>query len=166
MSEELLKWPDWMPVPDKSGYGYEPVDRSLSSEMEIGIFKRVEFDADENTISLTVLMDQDEIAWFETFERDCLKQGSRWFEMPVQYSGAVCRHKARLKGRPKFGNLEGAYTLVSMSLEISRRDLLDDDVMDLLNVMSPREARRIAFALHRALTILAGKTSIPDNVWQ
>ena len=27
MASDLFKWPDWMPLAQQSGYGYEPADR-------------------------------------------------------------------------------------------------------------------------------------------
>ncbi len=166
MSEKLLCWPHWLPRPNSSGYEYEPTDRTLSSEMDIGTFKRVEFDTDETTISCTAIMDNMQLAFFETFERDCLRQGCKWFLMPILIAGEVQEYKVRFKGRPKIGGLIGAcHATVTMRVEIGKRDLLCSDLMHLLMVFSPDEISWLSGRLHTLLHKEMPRVTILPACW-
>jgi hypothetical protein len=163
MSEDLICWPCWMPVPLRSGYGYEPVDRTLKTEMEIGSIKRVEFDTDETTISCTCIMTNHlQIQFFEKLVRDCLRQGTRWFIMPLQIAGIIEDYTVRFREQPKFGSLRGSrYTTVTMQLEIEKRNLLDDDVMDVLILFGPTKLLDIDKKLDKLIKSLSGITQLP-----
>lgn len=166
MSDALLHWPEWMPPALQSGYGYEPVDRTVSSEMDIGTIKRVEFDTDENTVTCQLMLDTDELAWFEVFERDLLRQGSRWFLLPVLLGGDIQEHKVRIRGRPKFGQVHGRYMTVSLSLETEKRKLMDADLAELLLIFGPHELRAVSDRLHEVVHVeMPYVTSIP-GYWQ
>lgn len=138
--EELFEWPQWLRIPRKSDYSYEPVDRAVSTEMDIGTVKRVEFTTDETIVNCALLLNPLELRFFETFERDLLRQGCTWFTMPLLLGGRVEKYKARFKGRPKIGNLQGLYATVSFVLEIEKRSLLDPGMARLLLLLAEPEA--------------------------
>ena len=90
MSEILPCWPEWRPMPERDGYSYEVTDRTLNTDMEISSLSRVEFDTDETTITCSmVLCNRMELEFYETFERDCLRHGTRWFQMPIWMTGKI-----------------------------------------------------------------------------
>ncbi len=167
MSEELLCWPDWMPVPLRDGYGYEPADRRVKSEMEIGTVNRVEFDADENTIQCSLALDETQSLFFETFEHDCLRQGTRAFRIPVRMADKVESYKATFASRPKMTGILGVCHLrYSFSLRIEKRNLMDGDAIGLLLVMSPAAVSMVSGRLHDVLhRQMPGVTHIPPDIW-
>ena len=148
MSDEVLRWPDWMPRPQISGYGYEAVDRRTRTDMEVGAVYRVNFDSDETTVTCTLICDPCQAAWFESFERDKLRQGSRWFEVPLQTGGAISWHTARLAARPKAQQIVGVFhTAYQLQLDLERRELpMCDELVELLACMSPGELTSAAYA--------------------
>ena len=45
-----------MPKPQMNGYGIQPVDRRIKTDMEIGGVYRAEFDTDENECSCSLVL--------------------------------------------------------------------------------------------------------------
>jgi hypothetical protein len=166
MSDKMMCWPQWMSIPRKNNYSYELADRTIESPMEIGTFKRVEFDTDETTISCTlILCNRLQLEWFEKFERDCLRQGSKWFRMPIYMSGYVDWYTVQIKGRPKFGGLIGiSHTTVTLQVRIEKRDLMDDDVFEIITMLGPDFAPSI-FGVTKPI-FLSGVTNSHDDTWE
>lgn len=121
--ECLLEWPAWMPKPQRSGYTYSPVDRRKRTDMEVGSIMRVEYDTDECTCDCTLILDRLQSSWFEAFERSILRQGARWFRMPLQFGGCIEWQTVRFSTRPKANGLVGMHTTYTFTLDIECRDL-------------------------------------------
>ena len=160
-------WPDWMPKPQRSGYQYEPVDRTIRTEMEIGGIYRVEFNTDETVIQCSlILCNRLQLEFFEAFERGCLRRGTRWFQMPIWINGKTEWYKCRFRARPKFAvNSTVTHTTVTMQLEIEERDLLDTSLVDLLINFGPDGVAALVKAIRDNLRIRPGVTVIPPDVW-
>jgi len=135
----LPVWPYWMPMSQRSGYTYEPVDRTVKTEMEVGSIKRIEFDTDETTITCSMILRNDtELEFFEKFERDVLKQGTSWFQMPLWIAGRQDLYTIRFNGRPKMQEILGSHhAKVAFKLDIERRILLEPEI-DLETVCARR----------------------------
>lgn len=140
-NDKFYCWPDWMPKPQRNGYGYEPVDRRSKTDMEVGSVLRVNFDTDESTIDCTLVLNPIQAQWFEKFERDMLNQGAKWFQMPIWMAGCIETHTVRFAARPKAGNLIGArHTTYTLKLDLQKRDLkLCDEVLELLLCVNPAD---------------------------
>lgn len=141
-------WPDWMPHPQVNGYGIQPVDRRTKTDMEMGGIYRVEFDTDECTCQCSLVLDRDQAAWFETFERDVLKQGSVWFELPLWIGGQVKRHVVRMQDRPRAGELIGLHTTYTLTLDVRERNLMSEDEAEGLLEYPPGQMRKFDDVLH------------------
>jgi hypothetical protein len=170
MSDFLPCWPEWMPRTQHNGYGYEVTDRTLNTDMEISSLSRNEFDTDETVISCTmILRNRDELIFLETFERDCLRHGTRWFEMPIWMSGRIERYTCRFVGGLKIGGLIGVgYATVTMKLKIERRNLLDPEIMEVLMIFGPcgiESFSNLNTNLTTSLSKLSGVTNIPPEVF-
>lgn len=127
-----------------NGYGIQPVDRRIKTDMEMGGVYRAEFDTDENECSCSLVLNRDESAWFEVFERDLLKQGTVWFEMPLWVGGKVETHVVRMKERPKAGNLIGLHTTYTLSLDVRKRNIpMCPGVAALLTCYTPSSLGKI-----------------------
>jgi hypothetical protein len=115
------------------GYGLEPVDRTIVTEMEIGAVKRREFDTDETIANCSIFLNAFQANWFEAFERDALRQGSRWFKMPLFTGGELLWHTVRFRGRPKSADKAGEYMTYSFQLDVEKREgLMPGDLAELL----------------------------------
>lgn len=160
----MKKWPGWMPNPLVDGYGIRPVDRRAKTDMEINGVYRVEFDTDEAECTCSLILDQEESAWFESFERDILRHGSTWFEIPLWVGGEVQPHKVRFKDHPQAGNLIGVHTTYSLTFDVAERKLMCPNATELLLEFSPADVRSALCGLEKALNTVAvnGCTTLPD----
>jgi hypothetical protein len=157
-------WPDWMPKPQVSGYGIQPVDRRTKTDMEISGIFRVEFDTDVCQCSAKMRLDRDESAWFDAFEKSLLKQGSTWFDIPLWVSGEVKYCTVRFQDRPKVDGLYGLHTDYSMALEVKERDTMPADVAEALLTFSAAALRYASNKLHKIMHVDVPKLQVPD-VW-
>ena len=140
MAEKLLKFPSWIKPPVVDDYRVEPVDRRLKSEMEIGSVSRMEFDTDETVATCTLWLKSIQAKWFEGFERDLTRQGTRWFIMPLWVGGELLDHVVKFRERPKLSQKTGEYCNYSFTLDVSRREgLFPADVTEFLIDVDPAE---------------------------
>lgn len=140
MAGEMYVWPDWMPCFLVSGYGLQVVDRRVSTDMDVGGNKRVEFDTDECTANCSVSCNNEQADFFEVFERDLLCQGTRWFQARLWVGGRMKTQTVRFKTRPQITGRAGWNTNYAFSLDIAKRDgLMSSEIAGLLTVYYPLE---------------------------
>ena len=128
----MRRWPDWMPIPQQNGYAFQAEDRRTKDDL--GVFSPFldEFGLEESIIECSLVLDQVQCAWFESFEGELLSQGAEWFEMPLLSGREVKWHKVRMQERPSFGSLKGCiYTMATMKLEL---DDGPDEEADLIEI--------------------------------
>lgn len=166
-SSKMLRWPNWLPLPNQDGYQVEPQDRRVTTDMEIGGRFRVEFDTDETRARCVIVLDPIQAGWLETFERDLLSQGSKWFMMPLRVGGDITDQQVRFRERPSAVSIQGPYTTYSFALDLKRREgLMPIWLAELLAIISPYFLARLRNRLHEILHKKAPKvTNIPDNIW-
>lgn len=164
MADEF-RWPDWMPAPQQDGFKVEPVDTRTTSDMEIGSVIREEFRTDQQVASGKLVLNQVQAAWFEGFEQRLLHQGSRWFQFPLWISGEIQYRLVRMQKRSYLGQVNGLHSVYAVTLDVESRDLLDDELLELLLYYSPEE---IVWAADRLHVILHGEapgvTRIPADL--
>ena len=159
MPANILDWPEWMPAPQQDSFSIQPEDRRLTSETEAGSIIRYQFDSDVNVADCTLILNQVQAAWLESFERDILRQGSVWFEFPLWIGGEISRETCRFKTRPKAGSLVGLHTTYTFSLYVAKRSsLISAEAAAALSEygiewLSTPEATLMADMLHRAVRI-------------
>jgi hypothetical protein len=140
MSEQIFQWPKWMGYPLVEGYGAEIVDTRVKTEMEIGSTFRIEFDTDQLTANCSMFLQNLQADWFESFEKSLLKQGSKWFQLPLWVGGKLLPHTVRFKERPKLVEKNYQYTTYSFTLDIARReDMMPDNFVSFLFELDPYE---------------------------
>lgn len=159
-------WPEWMPAPEKTGYGAGPVDRRTKTDMEIGARLRTEFDTDESTATCKLTLSDFEAGWLETFEHKVLDQGTIWINMPILTAGRVSMHVVRFKERPKLSSVIGLHGVYEFTLDIAARNLQSRDYAEVLLYYSPDELTLLSDSLHQILHVeMPAVTSLPDNLW-
>ena len=124
--ESLLGTPQW------DGYEYSPTDQRAKSDMDISGKYNALFDTDETILNCNFILNVEQIAFFEAFEKHILRQGSRWFEMPLLVAGNITAHKVRFKERPSIEDVRGNYATVNMTLEVAERKTLDEETIWML----------------------------------
>lgn len=166
MAENIIRWPDWMPKPQRASYSYEVTDRRSRTDMEVGSIVRVEYDTDENRLTCTLTCNKLQSAWFEMFERDVLAQGSRWFEMPLQTEGRIEWHTVRFSARPKASLTGASHTSYSLTLDVEKRpDAMCPELVELLVCVSPTDLCCAAENLRHVMHDIIPSISLPDY-WQ
>lgn len=166
MASQLLRWPDWMPKPQRASYSYEPTDRRSRTDMEVGSILRVNYDTDESKATCTLTLNKTQAAWFEAFEKSWLAQGSRWFEMPLQSGGEINWHTVRFAARPKATAQGPRHTTFNLTLDLEKRpDVLCPEVVEILFCMSPQDLCCAAENLRHAMHDIIPSISLPDY-WQ
>lgn len=159
-------WPAWMPVPQKAGYGMQPVDRRTKTDMEIGSRLRAEFDTDETTCTCKIILSDFEAGWLETFEHKVLAQGTIWITMPIWSAGTVSQHVVRFKDRPRLSEIRGQHGVYEFSLDIAARNLLSQDFAEVLIYYSPETLTLLSDKLHHVLHVeMPRVTILPDTLW-
>ena len=140
MATALSKWPHWMPPLVVDNYAVEPLDRRITSDMEIGQVSRVEFDTDETVATCSLWVNALQAKWLVGFERDYLRQGTRWFTLPIWTGGELLDHGGRFRERPKLAEKVGEYATYTFSLSVQKREgLFTPDITELLLHVSPTE---------------------------
>jgi len=121
--EPVYRWPKWMPPPLVDGYTVKPEDRRLAGDFGINSQFRVEFRTDETTAACALILDTLQANWFETFERDLLRQGHRWFFMGLWVGGQMIEHRVRFRERPAMDAKYGVeWARYSFQLDVFRRE--------------------------------------------
>lgn len=168
MTTAMYTWPSWMDVAVVDDYGIQVVDRRIKTEMEIGAAYRVEFpDADECTATCSLFCDELQAAFFESFEKSLLKQGSIWFKMPLWVAGELQDHTVRFSDRIQLTSKNGPYTTYTFTLDVEKREgLMDEDLAKWLLTNNPCMDTWPAAYLHFILHVRAPKvTTTPPNIW-
>lgn len=79
----MADWPSSLPVTTVQGYGFEPVDPILRTEMESGPKRqRRQYSQTTALVSVRWLLDDQQLATFESFHRYQLNDGASWFNYP------------------------------------------------------------------------------------
>jgi hypothetical protein len=150
-----LRWPTWIKPVLVDGYGVEPVDRRIKTDMEVGASYRVEFDTDETIVTCNVFLKPLQASWLEGFERDVLAQGSRWFKMRLFVGGAYGEeHDVRFRERPKLTAKSGEYSTYTFSLDVAgRKGLMDPGLAEVLSTYEPEDFMRATDLLQTVVNI-------------
>lgn len=144
MAEKLFCWPRWMPLAQSNGYSYEPTDRRTKTDMEVGSVLRVNFDTDETTLDCSLILNVVQSQWFEVFERNLIRQGATWFEMPIQVAGCIEWHTVRFASQPKASWKGPIHTTYSFKLDIQKRNLdICPELAEFLLCFTPEELLEI-----------------------
>lgn len=167
-SNVLPVWPTWMPNLLQDGYSYELIDNVLVGAKDIPTRKRVDFlQIDEGVVSAKFIFNHQQLAFFEAFERDILRDGCRWFSLPLWVAGERKSYRVRFREKPKQSMLTGISCSVTVSLEFSQRELLDPDLATWLLYLSPENIEFVMTGLHSVVhEKMPGVTNVPTDIYQ
>ena len=163
----LKKWPSRLGCPLVDGYGIQVVDRRISTDMDVGGTRRVEFDTDECIANCSLFLDGFRAGIFEAFERDVLHQGSLWFLALLWIGGKLEEHTVRFRERPQSGNKSGDYTEYSFTLDVKQRENLPPAwLVELFLEIDPEVLLMLYSRLHYILHVeWPGITNTPADLW-
>jgi len=129
-----ITWPQTLPLPTVQGYGVQPGEAILRTEMEAGLARqRRRFTDVPTKVSVRWIMRRDQYAIFEGWYRWHARQGASWFAITLLGGLGLLEQEARFTRQFSSRLLAGG-TLweITSELEIRERPVLDEGLLNLL----------------------------------
>lgn len=129
-----ITWPQTLPLPTVQGYGVQPGEAILRTEMEAGLARqRRRFTDVPTKVSVRWIMRRDQYAIFEGWYRWHAKEGANWFAITLLGGLGLLEQEARFTRQFSSRLLAGG-TLweITSELEIRERPVLDEGLLNLL----------------------------------
>lgn len=129
----MIAWPDTLPLPTVEGYGIQPGDAILRTEMEAGPARqRRRFTQVPSRVSVRWIMRRDQFALFEAWYRWQAKEGGAWFEIELLGGLGLLTQEARFTRQFQAQLLGGTLWEIRSELEIRERPVLTGEALDVL----------------------------------
>ena len=129
----MIAWPETLPLPTVEGYGIQPGDAILRTEMEAGPARqRRRFTQVPSRVSVRWIMRRDQFALFEAWYRWQAKEGGAWFEIELLGGLGLLTQEARFTRQFQAQLLGGTLWEIRSELEIRERPVLDEGLLSLL----------------------------------
>ena len=129
-----ITWPSTLPLPTVQGYGVQPGEAILRTEMEAGLARqRRRFTDVPTKVSVRWIMRRDQYAIFEGWYRWHAREGASWFAITLLGGLGLLEQEARFT-RQFASRLLAGGTLweITSELEIRERPVLDEGLLNLL----------------------------------
>ena len=157
----MIAWPDTLPLPTVEGYGIQPGDAILRTEMEAGPARqRRRFTQVPSRVSVRWIMRRDQFALFEAWYRWQAKEGGAWFEIELLGGLGLLTQEARFTRQFQAQLLGGTLWEIRSELEIRERPVLDEG---LLNLLLSEDAQGI-ITVSNSLYVLVNQT-LPQRLY-
>ena len=128
-----VKWPSTLPRPSVQGYGIQPGEAIIRTEMESGLARhRRRFTDVPSEVSVRWLMSQNQFAVFEAWYKIYAEEGASYFDVELLGGVGITSHSARFTRQFSAKLLNNRLWEVTSSLEIRSRPTLDKNNLDLL----------------------------------
>ena len=123
----MIAYPEFLPEPQRDGYGFQPVSPMARSELQSGRARqRRRFTSVPTVASVTWLMDDGEAQLFEGWFEYILLSGSLWFQCPLKTPLGMDEHRARFVDIYEGPILVGeSFWRFTAKLELFKRPILD-----------------------------------------
>ncbi|OAN64793.1 hypothetical protein [Magnetospirillum moscoviense] len=163
-----VSWPDTLPLPTFDGYGIEPQDGVLRTEMEAGPARqRRRHTQTPSRIPVRWRFTQWQFGIFEAWYKWKGLEGATWFAMDLLGGLGVVTHEARFvgagsspyKATPRRGG-QGAIWIVTTTLEIRERPVLTEAALDIVLAEDVAGLLATVNSLHTTI-----HTSLPSTAW-
>jgi hypothetical protein len=165
-----VSWPDKLPLPTFEGYGIEPQDGVLRTEMEAGPARqRRRFTQVPSRIPVRWSFTQWEFGIFESWYKWKGMEGAVWFSMDLLGGLGLVTHEARFVGNgsspykatpTRGGPGRGARWIVTTTLEIRDRPVLTEPA---LNIVLAEDVTGLLAAIDAAHVVI--HTTLPGTTW-
>lgn len=114
----LVSWPDLLPAPLASGYGYQAQASFIRTNMDSGLARqRRRFVRIPSTVSVSWIFTQEQLALFEGFVHYDITDGADWFYAEIANGQDLQSVSARMIGAPKVDLIEPGIWHVSVQME-------------------------------------------------
>jgi len=129
----MITWPTTLPLPTVDGYGVQPGDAILRTDMEAGLARqRRRFTSVPSIISVRWLMTRNQFAVFEAWYKKYAKEGAEFFDIELLGGVGITTHNARFTQQFNATLLNGRLWTVTSQLEIRERPTLNNETLTLL----------------------------------
>ncbi|TAN65279.1 MAG: hypothetical protein EPN20_07700 [Magnetospirillum sp.] len=165
-----VSWPDKLPLPTFEGYGIEPQDGVLRTEMEAGPARqRRRYTQVPTRIPVRWRFTQWEFGIFEAWYKWKGKEGATWFGMTLLGGLGLVEHEARFAGSgnspykatPHRGGPDrGVRWIVTTTLEIRERPVLTEPA---LNIVLAEDVAGLLAAIESYSSTI--HTTLPGFAW-
>mgnify|MGYP001181781321 FL=1 len=129
-----ITWPQTLPLPTVQGYGVQPGEAILRTEMEAGLARqRRRFTDVPTKVSVRWIMRRDQYAILEGWYRWHAREGASWFAITLLGGLGLLEQEARFTRQFSSRLLAGG-TLweITSELEIRERPVLDEGALNLV----------------------------------
>ena len=156
-------WPDRLPLPTIEGYGIQPGEAILRTEMEAGPARqRRRFTNVPSRITVRWVMRAEQFLLFESWYRWAAAEGGAWFEIDLLGGLGLLPQEARFTRQFEARPYRGRLWEVTSDLEVRARPTLSDGGLALvLNEDVPGLIGSID-SLH---TLVHETLPAPNNAW-
>ena len=123
----MIANPEFLPEPQRDGYGFQPVSPMACSELQSGRARQPRrFTSVPTVASVTRLTDDTEAQLFEGWFEHILLSGSLWFQCPLKTPLGMDGHRARFVDIYEGPILVGeSFWRFTAKLELFKRPILD-----------------------------------------
>lgn len=124
------EWPTTLPLPSVEGYGVNPGEAILRTEMEAGPARqRRRFTQVPSRIGVRWLFRREQFALFEAWYRWQAKEGGEWFAIDLLGGLGLVSHEARFTRQFESRLKNALLWEVTSELEIRERPVLTEDAL-------------------------------------
>lgn len=125
-----VTWPATLPLPSVEGYGVNPGEAILRTEMEAGPARqRRRFTQVPSRITVRWLFRREQFALFEAWYRWQAKEGAEWFAIDLLGGLGLVAHEARFTRQFESRLKNALLWEVTSELEIRERPVLTEDAL-------------------------------------
>ena len=155
------RWPDRLPLPTLEGYGIQPGEAILRTEMEAGPARqRRRFTQVPSRIAVRWVLRPDQFALFEAWYRWAAAEGGAWFEMDLLGGLGMTPQEARFTRQFDARPYRGRLWEVTSELEIRARPTMSEGGLILLLTENPQGLDDAGAALHALV-----HETLPNRAW-
>lgn len=148
----MVTWPTTLPLPTIQGYGVQPGDAVLRTDMEAGLARqRRRFTSSPSTINVQFLMTRNQFAVFEAWYKFEAKEGAEFFDIDLLGGIGLTTHTARFTRQFDAKLRNGIFWDISSELEIRERPTLDAEALELVLTNEPDLLMGSINALHNVV---------------
>jgi len=121
----MIQYPEGLPLPLRDGYGFDPVDSKLRTEMVTGAARqRRQYQSTPTYPSVRWLLTDAQAQLFQSWYEEVLISGVKYFEMRLKTPQGLQPYKVRFVGTYDGPNLDAHYWRFSATLELYKKPIL------------------------------------------
>lgn len=128
-----ITWPTTLPLPTIQGYGVQPSDAVLRTDMEAGLARqRRRFTSAPSIIAVRWIMNRSQFAIFEAWYKFQAKEGAEFFDIELLGGIGLTIHTARFTQQFNSNLFNGNLWEITSQLEIRERPTLTEGALGIL----------------------------------